>query len=84
MCEDMQIPFLGRIPLDPRIGSKLNFSKCTLHVRECNVHCVAGKACDEGKSYFDEVPDSAATEAFKHIINSKMLFACISKEIIVA
>lgn len=46
MCEDLKIPFLGKLPLDPRIG----------------------KCCDEGNSFFDEVPDSPATQAYLEII----------------
>ncbi|XP_072167635.1 cytosolic Fe-S cluster assembly factor nubp1-B-like [Diadema setosum] len=46
MCEDLKIPFLGKLPLDPRIG----------------------KCCDEGKSFFEEVPDSPATQAYLDII----------------
>lgn len=33
--------------------------------------CASGKCCDEGKSYLEEVPDSPASQAFKHIIESK-------------
>ncbi|XP_050391430.1 cytosolic Fe-S cluster assembly factor nubp1-B [Patella vulgata] len=46
MAADANITFLGKLPLDPRIG----------------------KCCDEGKSFFDEVKDSPATQAFKDII----------------
>nr|XP_054762408.1 cytosolic Fe-S cluster assembly factor nubp1-A-like [Lytechinus pictus] len=46
MCEDLKIPLLGKLPLDPRIG----------------------KCCDEGNSFFDEVPDSPATQAYLEII----------------
>ena len=42
----MNVPFLGRIPLDPRIG----------------------RACDEGKSYLDEIADSPAVKAYNSII----------------
>ncbi|KJE98117.1 nucleotide-binding protein 1 [Capsaspora owczarzaki ATCC 30864] len=46
MAADMAVPFLGRIPLDPRIG----------------------RACDEGKSYLDEIADSPAVVAYNSII----------------
>ncbi|XP_041086012.1 cytosolic Fe-S cluster assembly factor nubp1-like [Polyodon spathula] len=48
MCRELNIPLLGKVPLDPRIG----------------------KSCDEGKSFFSEVPDSAATAAYRSIIHS--------------
>lgn len=48
MCEEMKVPFLGALPLDPRIG----------------------KCCDEGRSFLDEVADSPATAAFRHIMNN--------------
>lgn len=44
--QDMQVPFLGSIPIDPRIA----------------------RACDEGKFYMDEFPDSEATKAFDGVI----------------
>ncbi|XP_033630001.1 cytosolic Fe-S cluster assembly factor nubp1-A-like [Asterias rubens] len=53
MADDLKIPFLGKLPLDPRIG----------------------KCCDEGKSFFEEVPDSPATHAYLSIIN-KLKSAC--------
>jgi len=45
MATDMNVPFLGRIPLDPRIA----------------------RACDEGKFYLNEFPDSAATKEFEKV-----------------
>ncbi|MGH0164204.1 UNVERIFIED_CONTAM: hypothetical protein FKN15_054820 [Acipenser sinensis] len=48
MCKELNIPLLGKVPLDPRIG----------------------KSCDEGKSFLSEVPDSAATAAYRSIIHS--------------
>ncbi|EDV27867.1 uncharacterized protein TRIADDRAFT_53984 [Trichoplax adhaerens] len=56
MAIDMDVPFIGKIPLDPRIG----------------------KCCDEGISYFSEVPDSPATKAYKNIIEEIRKF-CASK-----
>ncbi len=47
MCEDMKVPFLGAIPLDPRIA----------------------RACDEGKFYMDEFPESEATKSLHRIID---------------
>ncbi|XP_043945073.1 cytosolic Fe-S cluster assembly factor NUBP1 [Protopterus annectens] len=46
MCKDLNVPLLGKVPLDPRIG----------------------KSCDEGKSFFAEVPDSPAAASYKSII----------------
>lgn len=46
MCEEMDVPFLGKMPLDPKIG----------------------KACDEGKSFINEVPDSPAAAEAKAIV----------------
>ncbi|XP_031575284.1 cytosolic Fe-S cluster assembly factor NUBP1 homolog [Actinia tenebrosa] len=48
MAEEMKVPFLGRIPLDPRIG----------------------KSCDEGKSFFTEIPDSPAAKAYMNVIQN--------------
>ncbi|XP_038063848.1 cytosolic Fe-S cluster assembly factor nubp1-A-like isoform X2 [Patiria miniata] len=47
MADDLKIPFLGKLPLDPRIG----------------------KCCDEGTSFFEEVPDSPATQSYLSIIS---------------
>lgn len=44
----MQVPFLGSIPLDPRIA----------------------RACDEGKNFLQQHPDSPATVAYGSIIQS--------------
>jgi Mrp family chromosome partitioning ATPase len=46
MAESMQVPFLGSIPLDPRIA----------------------RACDEGKNFLQQHPDSPATVAYGSII----------------
>ncbi|XP_006895274.1 PREDICTED: cytosolic Fe-S cluster assembly factor NUBP1 isoform X2 [Elephantulus edwardii] len=46
MCQDLKIPLLGKVPLDPQIG----------------------KSCDKGQSFFSEAPDSAATLAYRSII----------------
>lgn len=45
MAREMDIPFLGRVPLDPRIA----------------------RACDEGKFYLSQYPESEATTAFKRV-----------------
>jgi Mrp family chromosome partitioning ATPase len=45
MAKEMSVPFLGKIPLDPRIA----------------------RACDEGKFYLSQFPDSPATKSFNHI-----------------
>jgi len=47
MAKDMNVPFLGSIPLDPRVA----------------------RACDEGKFYLNEFPDSEATKALKAVFN---------------
>lgn len=46
MSSDLSLPFLGKLPLDPRIG----------------------KACDEGKSFLEEAPDSPAAKVFQAIM----------------
>jgi len=53
MAQEMGVPFLGRIPIDPRIA----------------------RACDEGRFYLSEFPDSAATIAFKDVISRITAFA---------
>jgi hypothetical protein len=45
MCQELNVPFLGKVPLDPRIA----------------------KACDEGKFYLSEYPDSEATRSLGSI-----------------
>ena len=88
MCNDMKVPFLGRIPLDPRIGWQTTdpvlFQDIT---RLSSIVSCSGKACDEGKSFFDEVPDSVATQAFKNIIQCKHLASkqssCVLQERVV-
>ncbi len=46
MCEDMQVPLLARLPLDPRIA----------------------RACDDGRSFIEDAPDSPATAAYLNLI----------------
>lgn len=46
MCEDVKAPFLGSLPLDPRVA----------------------QACDEGKSFLDEIPSSPAAAAYNHVV----------------
>jgi len=46
MSQDMSVPFLGSVPLDPRIA----------------------RACDEGKAFLQQFPDSEATKSFNAII----------------
>jgi Mrp family chromosome partitioning ATPase len=46
MAQEMGVPFLGRVPLDPRLA----------------------RACDEGKSYFQECPDSPGVQALRDIV----------------
>ncbi|CAK7891300.1 cytosolic Fe-S cluster assembly factor Nbp35p [[Candida] anglica] len=48
LCEDLGIPFLGSVPLDPRIG----------------------KACDSGKSFFDNYSDSPAATAILDVVDA--------------
>ncbi|CAI9718847.1 cytosolic Fe-S cluster assembly factor NUBP1 [Octopus vulgaris] len=48
MAKDLSLPFLGKLPLDPRIA----------------------KACDEGKSFLEEIPDSPAAQIFQKIIKA--------------
>mmetsp|Transcript_27316 Transcript_27316/g.38502 ORF Transcript_27316/g.38502 Transcript_27316/m.38502 type:complete len:275 (+) Transcript_27316:92-916(+) len=48
MAKDMEVPFLGSIPIDPRIA----------------------RACDEGKFYMDEFPESEATKSFNNVIDA--------------
>ncbi|GMM31834.1 Fe-S cluster-binding ATPase [Martiniozyma asiatica (nom. inval.)] len=45
---EMEIPYLGSVPLDPRIG----------------------RCCDEGKCFFDEFPDSPASEGILDIVDN--------------
>jgi len=52
MAREMEVPFIGRIPLDPKIA----------------------RACDEGKYYLSEFPDSEATKAFHRIIQALVEF----------
>jgi len=47
MANEMGVPFLGRVPLDPRIA----------------------RACDEGKFYLGEYPDSEATTSLRKVFD---------------
>ena len=87
MAADMSIPFLGKLPLDPRIGVLCDqfgvlcdqFGVlCDLFGQ--NTHCsiytsslslCTGKCCDEGKSLLSEIPDSPAAKAYTSIIEGK-------------
>lgn len=62
MCENMDIPFLGSIPIDPRIGRRALAAPRYDNLTE--VDELEGKACDEGKSFVEEVPESPATKAY--------------------
>eukprot|EP01114_Cavostelium_apophysatum_P015076 TRINITY_DN4038_c0_g1_i1.p1 TRINITY_DN4038_c0_g1~~TRINITY_DN4038_c0_g1_i1.p1 ORF type:complete len:324 (+),score=52.48 TRINITY_DN4038_c0_g1_i1:104-1075(+) len=53
MARELDVPFLGRIPIDPRIA----------------------RACDEGRFYLSEFPDSEATKAFQSVISHIKEFA---------
>jgi len=55
MAKEMDVPFLGRIPLDPRIA----------------------KACDEGRFFLGEFPDSEATKAYKTVFQAIEEYAAI-------
>ncbi|XP_078140833.1 cytosolic Fe-S cluster assembly factor nubp1 [Centroberyx gerrardi] len=57
MCMDLDLPLLGKIPLDPRIG----------------------RSCDEGRSFFNEVPDSPATKVYHSIVQSVQDY-CLNRE----
>ena len=48
MAEEMGVPFLGRIPIDPQLA----------------------RACDEGKDFFHEFPNSPAATPLRDIISS--------------
>ncbi|PRP87936.1 nucleotide binding protein 1 [Planoprotostelium fungivorum] len=54
MCHDMDVKFLGSIPLDPRVA----------------------RACDEGRFYMDEFPDSEATKGFQKVIEESTQVSC--------
>ena len=51
MAEEMGVPFLGSVPLDPKLA----------------------RACDEGKNFIEENPESPAVKAINSIIESKKL-----------
>ncbi|KAL6045580.1 cytosolic Fe-S cluster assembly factor nbp35 [Balamuthia mandrillaris] len=53
MAKEFGVPFLGRIPLDPRLA----------------------RACDEGESFVELFPESAAAVAFKQVFE-KIKRAC--------
>lgn len=46
----MQVPFLGKIPLDPRLA----------------------RACDEGKSFLEEYPNSETANCFREVIKNAL------------
>jgi len=52
MANEMGVPFLGKVPLDPRIA----------------------RACDEGKFYLGEYPDSEATTALRKVFEGVTAF----------
>lgn len=55
MAAELDIPFLGKLPLDPRIA----------------------KACDQGKSFLDEIPDSPATAAYLNVVEKLVAAAAV-------
>lgn len=46
MCEEMKVPFLGSLPIDPNLT----------------------KACDEGRNFVDEYPDSVTVKALNAMV----------------
>lgn len=58
MCQDLELRFLGKIPLDPAVG----------------------KCCDEGKSFLDEIPDSAASRAILSIADQVKSLCQVRKD----
>ena len=79
MAADMSIPFLGRLPLDPRIGPS--------HAQSCIIYTTSlltprmltsGRCCDEGKSFLSEIPDSPAAKAYMNIIDGILRLVCVS------
>lgn len=46
MAEKFNVPFLGRLPMDPNLM----------------------RACDEGKSFLENFPESPASKAFSEIV----------------
>ena len=78
MAKDMEVPFIGKIPLDPRIGHKItncNIFLTNIMALSLNLlpilFILSGQCCDEGRSYFSEVPDSPATKAYQSIIEGQ-------------
>lgn len=49
MCEELNVSFLGSLPLDPKVA----------------------RCCDEGKNFFEEVPESPVVKALESIVKSK-------------
>lgn len=56
MCEELDVPFLGSLPLDPKVA----------------------RCCDEGKNFFEEVPDSPVVKALEEIVK-KLTTECEKK-----
>ncbi|XP_050301753.1 cytosolic Fe-S cluster assembly factor NUBP1 homolog isoform X2 [Anthonomus grandis grandis] len=48
MCEELDVPFLGSLPLDPKVT----------------------RSCDEGKNFFEEVPDSPVISVLQTIVKN--------------
>ena len=48
LAQELNLKFLGSVPLDPRIG----------------------KCCDSGRCFFDEFPDSPASEAILNVVDA--------------
>ncbi|XP_066250673.1 cytosolic Fe-S cluster assembly factor Nubp1 homolog [Euwallacea similis] len=51
MCEELDVPFLGSLPLDPKVA----------------------KCCDEGKNFFEEVPESPVVRTLDSVIEKLLL-----------
>lgn len=52
MCEEMQVPFLGSLPIDPNLT----------------------KACDEGRNFIEEYPDSVTVKVLNSIVEQIAAF----------
>ena len=67
MCQEMNVPFLGSIPLDPRIGKPFKFISLIY----------VAKSCDMGVCLFEEYPnlDSPAIDSYKTIISKVRSYA---------
>lgn len=57
LSKEFGVPFLGKVPLDPRVGNVND-----LHLGYC---------CDRGKCFVEEYPDSPSAVAFRNIIDGK-------------